>query len=93
MSSLTGKDGELGPARPDKEGRLAVDLGWGIRQAAGAWYRQTYRAVTDSADPKNPGRSPSQQISAAIAGRQSVDKALENSQDLARAAAAKYRGE
>ncbi|WP_086559775.1 ABC transporter substrate-binding protein [Streptomyces africanus] len=84
------------------------------QQAAGAWYRQEYRAATDSADPKNPGVGPrpytgigflgipefavlgtavSEQIAAAVAGQQPVDKALEKSQDLAQAAAAKYRGE
>ncbi|MFJ3441621.1 ABC transporter substrate-binding protein [Streptomyces sp. NPDC086081] len=39
------------------------------------------------------GTAVSEQIAAAIAGRQSVDTALEKSQDLAHAAAAKYRGE
>jgi sorbitol/mannitol transport system substrate-binding protein len=84
------------------------------QQAADAWYRQEYRAATDSADPKNPGVGPrpysgigfldipefavlgtavSEQIAAAIAGRQSVDTALDKSQDLAHAAAAKYRGD
>ncbi|MFE6522631.1 ABC transporter substrate-binding protein [Streptomyces sp. NPDC057794] len=38
------------------------------------------------------GTAVSEQIAAAIAGRQSVDAALEKSQDLAQAAAAKYRG-
>ncbi|MFJ8715751.1 ABC transporter substrate-binding protein [Streptomyces violaceus] len=84
------------------------------QQAAGAWYRQEYRAATDSADPKSPGVGPrpytgigflgipefavlgtavSQQIASAIAGQQSVDTALDKAQDLAQAAAAKYRGE
>ncbi|MEU0582531.1 sugar ABC transporter substrate-binding protein [Streptomyces sp. NPDC006132] len=39
------------------------------------------------------GTAVSQQIAAAIAGQQSVDAALDKSQDLAQAAAAKYRGE
>ncbi|MFD5127899.1 ABC transporter substrate-binding protein [Streptomyces olindensis] len=39
------------------------------------------------------GTAVSQQIAAAIAGQQSVDTALDKSQDLAQAAAAKYRGE
>ncbi|MER7899303.1 sugar ABC transporter substrate-binding protein [Streptomyces sp. NPDC096046] len=39
------------------------------------------------------GTAVSEQIAAAIAGHQSVDAALEKSQDLAQAAAAKYRGE
>ncbi|TPQ23431.1 ABC transporter substrate-binding protein [Streptomyces sporangiiformans] len=39
------------------------------------------------------GDKVSQEISAAIAGRQSVDTALQKSQELAQAAAAKYRGE
>jgi sorbitol/mannitol transport system substrate-binding protein len=39
------------------------------------------------------GTRVSEQISSAIAGQQSVDAALEKSQDLAQAAAAKYRGE
>ena len=39
------------------------------------------------------GTAVSEQISAAIAGQQSVDTALEKSQDLAHAAVAKYRGE
>lgn len=38
------------------------------------------------------GTAVSQQIGSAIAGRQSVDTALEKSQDLAQASAAKYRG-
>ncbi|MEV4788450.1 sugar ABC transporter substrate-binding protein [Streptomyces tuirus] len=38
------------------------------------------------------GTAVSQQIAAAIAGQQSVDAALDKSQDLAQAAAAKYRG-
>ncbi|EFL35568.1 substrate binding protein [Streptomyces viridochromogenes DSM 40736] len=38
------------------------------------------------------GTAVSEQISAAIAGQQSVDKALDKAQDLAQAAAAKYRG-
>ncbi|GAB2717792.1 ABC transporter substrate-binding protein [Streptomyces bullii] len=84
------------------------------QKAAAAWYRQEHTAVTNSADPKNPGVGPrpytgisfvgipefavigtavSQQISAAIAGQQSVDQALEKSQDIAHAAAAKYRAE
>ncbi|MFD5228948.1 ABC transporter substrate-binding protein [Streptomyces qaidamensis] len=39
------------------------------------------------------GTAVSEQIAAAIAGRQSVDTALDKAQDLAQAAAAKYRGE
>jgi sorbitol/mannitol transport system substrate-binding protein len=39
------------------------------------------------------GTAVSEQIAAAIAGRQSVDTALAKAQDLAQAAAAKYRGE
>ncbi|MFF4983672.1 ABC transporter substrate-binding protein [Streptomyces sp. NPDC001046] len=39
------------------------------------------------------GTAVSQQIAAAVAGTQSVDAALDKSQDLAQAAAAKYRGE
>jgi sorbitol/mannitol transport system substrate-binding protein len=39
------------------------------------------------------GTAVSQQIAAAIAGQQSVDTALAKSQDLAQAAAAKYRGD
>ncbi|CAM5375394.1 ABC transporter substrate-binding protein [Streptomyces purpurascens] len=39
------------------------------------------------------GTAVSQQIASAIAGQQSVDTALEKAQDLAQAAAAKYRGE
>ncbi|MDG9709069.1 ABC transporter substrate-binding protein [Streptomyces sp. DH10] len=39
------------------------------------------------------GTAVSEQIAAAIAGKQSVDMALAKSQDLAQAAAAKYRGE
>ncbi|MGW6546373.1 ABC transporter substrate-binding protein [Streptomyces massasporeus] len=39
------------------------------------------------------GTAVSEQIAAAIAGQQSVDAALDKSQDLAQAAAAKYRGE
>ncbi|MFF9117692.1 ABC transporter substrate-binding protein [Streptomyces massasporeus] len=38
------------------------------------------------------GTAVSEQIAAAIAGQQSVDAALDKSQDLAQAAAAKYRG-
>ncbi|MFC9678906.1 ABC transporter substrate-binding protein [Streptomyces sp. NPDC056948] len=39
------------------------------------------------------GTAVSQQIASAIAGQQSVDTALDKAQDLAQAAAAKYRGE
>ncbi|MEU1850812.1 hypothetical protein ABZ499_16430 [Streptomyces sp. NPDC019990] len=39
------------------------------------------------------GTAVCEQIAAAIAGQQSVDTALDKSQDLAQAAAAKYRGE
>ncbi|MFB8244429.1 hypothetical protein ACFC5X_05155 [Streptomyces sp. NPDC055952] len=39
------------------------------------------------------GTTVSQQIAAAVAGTQSVDAALDKSQDLAQAAAARYRGE
>ncbi|MEV5440199.1 sugar ABC transporter substrate-binding protein [Streptomyces sp. NPDC052682] len=109
--ALVGK--ELGWTAAPAGNRRSLYVNPEYQKAARAWYRQEYAAVTNSADPKNPGVGPrpytgisflgipefavlgtavSQQIAAAIAGQQSVDVALEKSQDLAHAAAAKYRG-